>query len=46
MEMWHLKDWWFNLMGVGRGKELLGLLLEWWGLKGLWAIEYLAAEVV
>jgi hypothetical protein len=33
-------------MGVGRGKELLGLSLEWWGLKGLWlgwwAMEYLA----
>jgi hypothetical protein len=46
MEMWHLKAWWFNLMGVGRGKELLGLSLEWWGLKGLWlgwwAMEYLA----
>jgi hypothetical protein len=49
METWRLKAW-FNLTGVGRGKELLGLLSEWWGLKGLWlgwwAMEYLAAGVV
>ena len=38
-------------MAVGRGKELLGLSLEWWALRGLWlgwwAMELLAvlAEV-